>query len=161
MTYEMNPHLSRQKTQRVDAIETLAALRGVQPPAYAATDGLGLSALSIGDKWGFYDGDVTDPVYDLLIDWYGRIPSRIGSWWKPVLWTLVHEHLIPELTPRMDVPLPRLHYMYGTMHNPVRFADDTAVDPAILPDLTVHVPWLRVLAHCVVEIDERVEAERA
>lgn len=151
-------------SERVAAIATLAALKGISPPATVQPAGLALSASSIGNKFGFYDGNTPDATYDMLYDWYRPLPSGVGGFWRAVLWRIAHEHLIPEVTEMMDTagtPLPPLAYV-DTIHNPVRFANkdmDWSMDPSTLPDLTVHVPWLVVLAHCVVEIDSRLAAQ--
>lgn len=139
--------------QRLAAVETLVALRAVVP-TYADPQGLALPARSIGNKWGFNDGDTPDPLYDMLFDWYETIPRQAGQFWRPTLWRLVNEHLVPAVVAAMDVALPRLSYMPG-IHNPVRFADDD-VDISILPDLMVHVPWLEVLARTVHAIEDSV-----
>lgn len=150
-----------ERSERVAAIATLAALKGMTTPHSGQASGFVLRARDIGDEFGFYDGGITYPNWELLHDWYhGDVPFAIDSGWHAVLWRVVHEHLIPEIVPRLEMagaPMPHLSYA-ETTHNPVRFAD-AEVDPAILPDLTVHVPWLVVLAHCVVEIDSRLATQ--
>ena len=148
--------------ERVAAIATMAALKGVTPPDYAPSGGFALSAGSIGQKFGFYDGDTPDPVWDLLREYGTKVPLGIGGWWRGVLWDLVIGHLVPAIDAHLSAhgqdPLPRLHFMEWTNHNPVRFAsDETTAD--LPPDLTVHVPWLEVLAHCVIAVEDAVTAK--
>lgn len=148
--------------ERVAAIATMAALKGVTPPAYATPEGFALHASSIGHKFGFNDGDTPDPVWDLLHAYGTKVPLGIGGWWRGVLWDLVILHLVPAIEAHTGGPLPPLHFMEWTNHNPVRFADDDInpdIDAATLPDLTVHVPWLNVLAHAVIAVEAAITAK--
>lgn len=148
---------------RVAAIATLAALKGVTPPDYAPAAGLTLHASSIDQKFGFDDGDTPDPVWDLLADYGIKSTLGIGGWWRRVLWDLVHAHLLPALDTHLSdhghPPLPPLHYMEWTNHNPVRFAGDPKT--VVLPEVIVHVPWLVVLAHAVLAVEAATAAKAA
>lgn len=139
---------------------TMAALKGATVPDHAPADGLALHARDIGQKFGFDDGGVPDPLWEILGDYGLAGPFGVLNWWDTVLWTMVQAYLVPAIESQTDAVLPPLMLSESTSHNPIRF---TAVDldDVDLPKITVHVPWLTVLAHAVIAIEDAQAAKDA
>lgn len=172
MASETAPSTTGLLEERVAAIVTMAALKGVTPRRHTVLEGLALHAGSIDQKFGFDDGAIPDPLWDLMGDYGFKGPLGVMGWWDAALWAMVTTHLVPAIDSHIEAhsgdPLPPLMLSAYTSHNPIRFArnTDTAstldnLDDVVLPDVTVVVPWLDVLAHTIIAIEDARAAKAA
>lgn len=92
--------------------------------------GITLFSSSLFSKFGFYDGDTPEQVYEWLesdapelLEDYGR------TWrWRPVLVELVENHLLPWLGTDVET------YRIETNHNPIRARSVNGVEVVDLED---------------------------
>lgn len=161
---ESPPPEDPDSSDRLAAITTLAALRGITVPDIASTGaydadtpaGYVLPSADIGTKYGFSDGNCPAPVADMVKDWFNDDWVFISSdVWHPVLFDVVTTRLLPAVG-APDLPV----YLMSTIHNPIRLSDATYQVPAG----TVTVDWMDLFARVVAAMPQRhilSDADRA
>lgn len=88
-------------------------------------------------KWGFNDGDLPDPVWDLIIN---ENLDRRTIHWRDVLCNLVKKYVLPLLDQEVGV------YQMSTAHNPIRveYVKETIVTDSISYNDTELLPPIRL-----------------
>lgn len=161
----VSPLTDEQYASTYHSVKTLALLRGMDfstgaPPRF---EGLALVSADLCAQYGFDQGRYPAWIREFVTEWYDTRVAISEEVWQPVLWDLVHEHLLPAMRQHRptttgntdaEVPPVSLYRLPTLHHNPVRAQDDLAV---IAAPTRVYVPWLEVFTRIVVAI----EAQRA